>query len=448
MPDSEDVKEVLQSLSAETRAEIRQQLRALNQARLEELRAWWIERMVLTPRPFEEKLTLFWHGYFTTGAQEVGFARLVAEQNAMLRRHGPGSFRTLLSAACRDRALLLYLDSDSNKKAHPNENFARELLELFTMGAGNYTEEDILAAARAFTGWSVSPEGFQFRERQHDKGEKTFLGRTGSFDGGDIIAIILEQPVVSRYVAARLLRFFTADQPSEALVEAVAAKLEETDFNLRETLRALFKSEAFYRPDVLFEHVKSPVELTVGAARALGLREVDAYGLARAMRVMGQELFQPPNVKGWDGGRAWINSATWFARREFAGQLVNGTPERAYEQRVKKIEEIEQIQTRLRELMGSDEPFLRVEPQTPVRRQERYDPRMLLGAKRQWTNGELIVHLCDVLIHRKLRPEQYRSLTERLGDERVIFDLTDENAVDRLRKVIRQIMLLPDFQAS
>ncbi len=442
------LKNKLEGLPEAERRDVRQQLRSLNNAQLEELRAWWVERMLLTPRPFEEKMTLFWHGYFATGAEEVKVTRLMAEQNATLRSKATGDYRELLLAICKDRAMLRYLNGDTNTKEKPNENFARELLELFTLGTGNYTEKDIKEAARAFTGWTVDHDGFRFRPRQHDFDEKTFLGRTGEFDGDDIIGIILEQPAASRHLAIRLLKFFMSDEPDKNLVDAFAAKLRESRYNIRESLRALFKSEAFYRGEVMFAHIKSPPELVIGTARALGITKADCFALANGMRTMGQDLFQPPNVKGWDGGRTWVNSATLFTRYDFSGLLLSGTPQQMFERREKKLEELKQIRADFRSVVGKDVVPFEDELQVASYRQPAFDPRNLLQKQVRWTKGEVLDRLLLLLLQRDLSADQRAELAQRLGPLGEEFDITHADSIRQLNSLIYDIMLLPEFQLS
>ncbi len=293
------------------------------------MRDWWLRRMIVTARPLEEKMTLFWHGHFTSGMREVKQPEFMYRQNEFLRSHALADFRTLLRGISRDPAMLVYLDNGSNVKARPNENYARELMELFTMGEGNYSEQDVKEAARAFTGWGFDRRvggEFTVRRYQHDNGEKTFLGRTGQFDGDDIIDIILEQPETARYLAGKLWTHFVAPDPEVAQIAAVAELLGTTDFDLRETLRALFRSDAFYAASARHSLYKSPTELMVGTVRRLEIPPNDLRAANEAMKQMGQELFQPPNVKGWPGGRDWINPSTLFIRYNAMGGMIYGTP--------------------------------------------------------------------------------------------------------------------------
>lgn len=262
-------------------------------------------------------MTLFWHGHFTSGFREVRSSHLLYQQNQLLREHALGNFYQLLLRISTDPAMLIYLDSARNRKEQPNENYARELMELFTLGEGQYTEADIKAAARAFTGWTIDDRQFRFRRRQHDYDDKTFMGRTGPWNGGDIIQIILEQPAAHHYIVTRLWEFFCYDEPERSVVRGLSTTFRKNDFDIRPVVRQILTSRGFYSIQSRGRRIKSPVQLSVGTIRALGITEYDALALNRVLGEMGQVLFQPPNVKGWDGGHKWINTATLFSRYNF-----------------------------------------------------------------------------------------------------------------------------------
>ncbi|MFQ5461804.1 MAG: DUF1800 family protein [Phycisphaerae bacterium] len=427
------------------RRAIRQQLRSVDQGELAMLRAWWLRRMVETPDPFREKMTLFWHGHFTTGAQEVHATRLIAEQNELLRKLSTERFGDLLRGICRNPAMLRYLDNVSNRKQHPNENFARELLELFTLGAGHYTETDIQEAARALTGWTFDEEGFRFRRSWHDDGIKTFLGKTGRLDGDDIIRIILEQPATAEHLARKLVLFFVRDDPPEALVHGLADSLRRTDFDIRASMRTLFVSEAFYQSAVN-THIKSPVELVVGTLRSLRYRNVDYFAMSEQLRSMGQVLFQPPNVKGWDGGRKWISSATVFRRRQFLGSLLTPPPQRAVERRRNKIKKLARIKKELQERLP-DDIGLHVSPGPSESIQGvPFDPTTLLAGKNQWRVGDAVDRLADVLLQRPLSTDQRRRLIGILGTPAETIPVNRGQSRRRLKPLMRAMAALPEFQ--
>ena len=286
----------------------------------DQARAWWLYRMVSTRAPLREKLALFWHGHFATSIGKVEDAYLMLRQVDTLRRLGWGNVRDLVTAMAKDAAMLVWLDGESSTKAHPNENFARELMELFTCGIGHYTEADVQEAARAFTGWHREGAEFAFKPDEHDGGMKKFLGKSGHFDGGDVIAILMQQAATPRFLARKLLRFFAAPGPAEAVVDEAAALLDRTRLDVKWFLRDLFGSRYFFSPECYRMRISSPVEHVVGAIRVLRPRW-PAPALVGHLDAMGQALLAPPNVKGWDGEQAWINSTTLAARIAFGREL-------------------------------------------------------------------------------------------------------------------------------
>jgi uncharacterized protein (DUF1800 family) len=295
------------------------------------LTAWWLDRMARTPAPLQEKLTLFWHGHLTSSFGDVHDAIAMYNQNQLFRRHAAGNFARLLDGVARDPAMLRYLNNDENRRGHPNENWAREVMELSAMGIGHYTETDVKESARAWTGWTLrgyqsyaDRRTFAFKERQHDSGAKTYLGQSGAWDGTDIMRIILAHASTPRWIAGKLARFFVSPEPDPDLVEAMALQLSSTGYEMGPVLRALFRSRAFYRRDVMNAQVKSPVQFVVGAVRHLGIADPDWPRLAQSMAGMGQRLFFPPTVAGWHGDAAWMNAGTVFVRTDVAGGLVAG----------------------------------------------------------------------------------------------------------------------------
>ncbi len=304
-------------------AEERQQFqRALFEKNVE-LRGWWMTEMLTTPSPLTEKMVLFWHNHFVSSVSKVRSPVLMYRQNLLLRKHALGSFGDLLHDVSRDPAMVVYLDGASNRKGQPNENFAREVMELFTLGEGNYAEADVKEAARAFTGWSVDPDHgeFVFRRTVHDDGVKTVLGRSGNFDGSAVLDILLEQPQTAEFIVAKLWREFISPTPDPAEVRRVAQLFRGQRYDIRVALRALLSSAAFYAPQHRAVLVKSPVELIVGTLRQFEFTTGEVTPLLFAARQLGQDLFAPPNVKGWPGGTAWINSATLLARKQFLERL-------------------------------------------------------------------------------------------------------------------------------
>jgi uncharacterized protein (DUF1800 family) len=276
---------------------------------------WWANRMLRTSRPLEEKLTLFWHGHFATGENKVRDYRMMLQQNNMFRARASGNLRDLLVGILKDPAMLVYLDNGENVRRHPNENFGRELLELFTMGVGNYTERDVREAARAFTGWSNDVLVFRFNGELHDDGEKTFLGRTGNFNGEDIIDIILQQPVTGEFVAAKIYRYFVREDISDAVKKDLGRSFRESGYQMKPLLKRILLSKDFYSPSSYATQIKSPVHLVVSTYKKMGLTEVPTIpDFGRMTGSLGQSLFDPPNVAGWAGGRTWITPASLLQR--------------------------------------------------------------------------------------------------------------------------------------
>jgi uncharacterized protein (DUF1800 family) len=292
-----------------------------------ELRNWWVEEMLVTDQPLVERMTLFWHNHFTSSFQKVRFAPALFFQNALFRREALGNFATLLKAVARDPAMLIYLDGVRSVARQPNENFGRELLELFTLGEGHYSEADIKAAARAFTGWSIDPATGAFADHvhQHDGGEKTFLGQSGTFDGNDILAILLRDPHTAETIVRKLWIEFVSLKPDPEEVTRLAAIFRTGGYEIKPLLRAMFLSPAFRDPANRGGLIKSPVDLVVGTVRVLGLPVPEKTGLVRMMQGLGQLPFDPPNVKGWTGGESWISTYTLLLRQQFLRRMVEAT---------------------------------------------------------------------------------------------------------------------------
>lgn len=296
---------------------------ALDTGNIDSLKAWWLYRMIGTANPLLEKMSLFWHGHFATAYAKVQSVTHMAVQNDLIREHALGSFRSLLHGLVRDVAMLLWLDGNANRRRHANENFARELLELFSLGIGNYSEMDVAEAARAFTGWHVRSGEFWFNQLQHDNGAKQVFGRNGALDGGDVVDLCLQQPACARFLANKLLRNFVMPTPPDGLVEQLAANIRANDLVLAPVLRELFGSKRFFSVEARAALIKSPLDLALGAQRVLDCR-VHLQATATLLAGLGQDLFDPPTVKGWDGGRVWITSASLLRRDNFASELCLG----------------------------------------------------------------------------------------------------------------------------
>jgi uncharacterized protein (DUF1800 family) len=289
-----------------------------------EIRAWWVQEMLGTPSPLTERMTLFWHNHFVSAQQKVRIARLMYRQNVTLREYALGNFGVFLHAIAKDPAMMVYLDSVQNRKGAPNENFAREVMELFTLGEGHYTEQDVKEAARAFTGWSLERETgtFVFRPRLHDEGTKVVLAKTGRFDGDSVLDILLARPETAEFVTTKLWREFVSPDPDPAEVARIARRFRDSNYDIKVALKDLLASDAFYAPGNRGVLLKSPTELVVGTLRQLDLAPGTTLPFAVAAAGMGQNLMSPPNVKGWPGGETWINTTTLLARKQYLDRIT------------------------------------------------------------------------------------------------------------------------------
>jgi uncharacterized protein (DUF1800 family) len=297
----------------------------LDSREIAQLQALWFHRLLSSPHPLLERMTLFWHDHFATSNSKVADVLLMSEQHETIRRHALGHFGELLHAMTRDPAMLVWLDSDSNRKGAPNENYAREVFELFSLGDGNYTEDDIKEAARALTGWSVRDGRAFFDPAQHDDGEKTIFGQTGHWTSGDVVRLALAQPACPRFIIRKLFGEFVSDAavPSDELLQPLADGFRQRDYDMAWLVERMISSWVFYSDAAIRQRVKSPVEFVVETVRSLNGR-VSPRDAAQLCGEMGQALFLPPSVKGWDGGRDWINSSTLLLRQNTALELTRG----------------------------------------------------------------------------------------------------------------------------
>ena len=326
-----------------------------------DMQRWWFMRMAYTARPLEERMTYIWHGLLTSQLSKIGNqrAKLLVRQNELFRSMALGRYDDLLQAVSRDPAMLYYLDTIESTKDHPNENYARELMELFSMGVGNYTETDVREAARAFTGWRLTPPPriplpagatqaernaaqqqamaawepeFVLQSRLHDDGAKVFLGRSGNLGGEDIVAAVMEQPATGRYITRRLFTELANDDPRPETLEALLQTWDETGHDVREVVRAILKSDEFNSEKSYRARVRSPVELVASMVRSLRIdtdfrqllqvRRGSSARATNAYRAMDQALFEPHSVAGWPGGANWLSSGAFFARANFVDQVL------------------------------------------------------------------------------------------------------------------------------
>jgi len=380
---------------------LRQDREREDRQQINEMQKWWLRRMIETPRPLEEKMTLFWHGHFATSYRTIENSFHSFLQNELFRRYAVGNFAELLFAIIRDPAMIAYLDNNDSRKGRANENLAREIMELFSLGVGNYTETDIKEGARALTGYTFNDDSFTFVKSNHDDGTKSILGKKGKLDGDDFVRAILEQRACSRYICRKLYSFFVTDLPP---VERLADKdlpagpgkaiagMSETmllnKYELRPVLRRLFLSEHFYESSVMNEKVKSPVTLVVGAVRSMHtpVRRLDI--LNDALDLMGQNLFFPPSVKGWEGGRSWVNTSTMFVRQNILAYLLTGKQPVGYDANA-DIEKYDPMP--LLDELGRADPSAPGDPERVVE----YLMRLMLGTTSPSAREPLIKFMAD-----------------------------------------------------
>jgi hypothetical protein len=380
-----------------------------------ELRGWWVYTMLNSLQPVREKMALFWHNHFATSIAKVQSTMLMYLQNRLLRQYALGKFGPFLQAMSKDPAMIKWLDNNSNVKAHPNENYAREVMELFTLGTGHYTEHDIRQAARAFTGWHTDGDKYEFNEHFHDFGVKTVLGQTGTWNGDDVVRILLEQPACSRFLVRKLYKVLISEthEPSAELLEPLAAGFRKSDYDIALLVRRMLGSRLFFSEHAYRKRIKSPVEFVLGAVRAVGQGLVSPKSLVKKLEAMGQDLFAPPNVKGWYGGEAWLNTATVLARHNFAQMLTAGTGQ----------------------LNLSD-------PSAPIG--VAVDPAALLRVQKITEPDRVVGYLAEVLLDGDI-PDSARA---RLAAFVAAGNPTGPSFDQRVRETIHSIMTMPEYQLA
>lgn len=318
-PDPMTMGTISRNLPEEEKRKLRQQSRE----GIKNLNLRWLDEMVSSPAQLREKMAFFWHGHFACRSQNGYFQQLLLNE---IRKNALGNFGDLLRAVSKSPAMINFLNNNQNRKGHPNENFAREVMELYTIGKGNYSEEDVKEAARSFTGWGANPQGeFVFRKFQHDAGEKNFLGRKGNFTGDDILDILLEQRATARFITAKLYRFFVNDEIDPQRIDQLSARFYQSGYNIISLLTAIYTSEWFYDPSNMGNRIKSPVELWVGMKRQLPMTLENESMQLVLQRLLGQILLYPPNVAGWPGGRNWIDGSSLLLRLRLPAVLQANT---------------------------------------------------------------------------------------------------------------------------
>ncbi|HEY7311738.1 MAG TPA: DUF1800 domain-containing protein [Gemmataceae bacterium] len=398
----------------------------------EQLRGWWIYCMLHSGHPLREKLTLFWHNHFATSIAKVHSAMLMFRQNCLLRTGALGKFAPFLQAMSKDGAMLVWLDSNSNVKGKPNENYARELMELFSLGVGHYTEKDIREAARAFTGWHTDDDGFRFDARVHDGGTKTVLRQTGAWDGGDVVRIVLEQPAAARFLVRKLYHFLISEKavPPDALLEPLCASFRQSGYDIAGLVKTMLASRHFYSEHAFRQRIKNPVEYVLGAVQAVyqrydekeaDYRPLPQLVLSRRLGAMGQLLFAPPNVKGWPGGRSWLNTSTVLERANFAAALAMGTLWMAPSQRPTATK-------------ASEEP---VPPSA-------FDPARLLREEEVSRPDDVVRVLLDLYVPGGVRPSAREKLTAFVAEGKPAGLALDR----RVREAVHAILTMAEYQLA
>ena len=387
------------------------------------LQAAWLQRCIDGVEPLREKMALFWHNHFATSIKKVNDGSLMEQQGELLFKHALGSFRQMLKEISRDPAMLVWLDSNQNVKSHPNENYAREVMELFSLGVGNYTEKDVKEAARAFTGWHTSGGRFSMVHGLHDSDPKTVLGKTGNWGGDDVLQILLEQPACAKFICRKLYHFLVNENlaPPDTFLGPLADAFRKSDYDITVPVRTILRSKHFYSAYAYREKVKWPIEYAVGVVRMIGVGvtgriTVNPYSLLGVMELMGQQLYAPPNVKGWEAGRAWLNTATVLARHNFAHSLVNGMGD--LNEHAKKFN----LQTF----------FPAVNPLAFVLKQGITDP------------AKIVDLYADLLLPGDFRPEVRSKLIAHIGDA----SPDTEVFAQRCRDALFVLLTVPEYQLN
>ena len=318
------IEEVGRQSRKELDADERKMIQQKNRQGVKNLNMYWMHEMVNTSSQLREKMAFFWHGHFACRNLNVFYQQGLLDS---IRRNALGNFGTLLKEVSKSAAMLNFLNNQQNRKDHPNENFAREVMELFTLGRGHYTEDDIKDAARAFTGWSANLKGdFIFRKFQHDDGNKNVLGRAGNLSGEDVLDILLQEKQTAKFITQKIYRFFVNDVPDESHVNFLADRFYKSDYDIAKLMEDIFTSDWFYEEKNIGVKIKSPVELLVGIQRMLPMKLENEEVLMLIQRILGQLLFYPPNVAGWPGGKSWIDSSSLMMRMRLP-KLINDVDE-------------------------------------------------------------------------------------------------------------------------
>lgn len=412
----------------ELSAEERKQRQQKSREGIRNLNLEWMAEMVNSSAQLREKAAFFWHGHFACRNLNVFYQQFLLD---VLRRNALGNFGTMLREVSRSAAMLNFLNNQQNRKGHPNENFAREVMELFTLGRGNYSENDIKEAARAFTGWSATPQGdFVFRRGQHDFGKKTVLGHTGNFDGDDVLEILLDRRETATHLTRKIYRFFVNETIDEERIDWLSRRFYEAEYDISKLLADIFTGDWFYDERNIGSNIKSPVELLVGIQRMLPMKMENEEALLILQRILGQVLFYPPNVAGWPGGKSWIDSSTLMMRMRIP-QLINDEDEL----NVKPKDDDDQMMGREGEKMDGNRKHGGYAP----RRQQinaSLDWKFLSRSMEKLPREKLVESLAGVLL--QVKPGISQELIKQYADA--------SGRESFIRSVTLRIMSTPEYQ--
>lgn len=412
----------------------------------EKLRGWWLYAMLHSGHPLREKLTLFWHNHFATSDSKVQSPLLMFRQNQTLRKHALAKFRPFLADMSRDVAMLLYLDSNENVKAHPNENYAREVMELFSLGVGNYTEKDVKEAARAFTGWHTDDEQrkYAFNADEHDDGVKTVLEKTGKWNGDDVLKIILDRPAASRFLVSKVYRDFVSEaDPPKELLEPLVERFRKSDYDIADLVKTVVSSRLFFSEHAWLKRIKSPVEFALGSIKAAWAGPVAPSALVGDLDAMGQSLFAPPNVKGWPGGKVWLNNATLLARNNFAEFVaINAGPNQRRNQPAEPRALLSNAQFEIAQAVPPPPKLPPEPPGSEPEPPEAFDSSIYARKKKGATPKEIIARLAEQFFPGGINARAATKLEAFLADG----NPKDKELNRRIRETAHAMMCMPEYQ--
>jgi uncharacterized protein (DUF1800 family) len=428
-----------------------------------ELRGWWLYLMLNSGHPLREKLTLFWHNHFVSSVTKVDSTTALFQQNKLMRTHALGKFGPFLQEVSKDPAMLLYLDSNSNVAGKPNENYAREVMELFSLGVGHYTEKDIREAARAFTGWHTDGDVYEFNPRFHDNGEKTVLGVSGKLNGDDVVRICLGRKDCAEFLVGKFYRHYVSETPPpRTVLQPLADQFRKSDYDVAALMRTILSSRLFFSEHAFRQRIKSPVEYVLGAVRSVVEGTLPQQALINRLDAMGQPLFAPPNVKGWPGGRTWLNTSTMLARSNFAqalamGKLWKEIPRRALN-RFEEIQEAEREEAERRAQEAEDaaeaarakkegrEPKKRVKPSLPEEAvpPKGFDPARPLQTEKPVGAEAIVDLLLDVHLPGGVDPDARRQLIAFVEEDKPSGAALER----RVREAVHAIVSMAEYQLA